>query len=86
MSYPEHSEDKADRLRAIAQAKKFGPEIVENYKILSKLILTYSDGEAERLLNKLREQFWGIDLPNTVEHEQDLIKEWTEPVQFAKGK
>lgn len=57
--YSEHPEDRADRLDSEIHAEKLYEQFCMEYaEDIKSLIRSYSDNDAEELLEKLREDFW----------------------------
>src|SRR4051812_9074503 len=64
----EHPDDIAAEKQAKAEAAQYGDALVnERIPDLRRLITTYSDGDAQELLENIREWFWASALPDVVE-------------------
>lgn len=59
----EHVEDFMSRMTAEVEAREHGSQFFEEVgvEMLQQLILTYSDVDAARMLEALRERFWTQD-------------------------
>lgn len=57
--HSEHPQDRADRLKAEMHAEKlYGQFCAEHMEDIKNLIRIYSDDDAIKLLEKLRDDFW----------------------------
>lgn len=69
-----HPEDIANEKQAKKEVTLYGHKVAnERYEDLVRLMTIYADDDAKDLFEEMREWFWAIALPNTVE-QAEIIK------------